>query len=67
MMRYDTRNRRTSGVIIYINKDIRFQIISTKNIEQNTWISAIRLMGLYNEIIICNVIRQAQMMEYLLI
>lgn len=55
LIQCDSLNSRTDGVLTFIHNDLKYKIIETKNIDQNTWISTVKLMGIYKEIMICNV------------
>lgn len=55
MVQCITRNGRTGGVMTFVQKKIKFETITNKNINQNVWINTIQLKEKYNGIVICNV------------
>lgn len=55
MVRCNTNNGRTGGVLNYVRQDIKYKVICNKNIEDNTWLSAIKVTGEYHLIVICNI------------
>lgn len=55
LVRCNTCNKRTGGVLTYIKKNIQFEEITNKSMEQIAWLSTVKLGGKsYADIIICN-------------
>lgn len=42
LIQCDSLNSRTDGVLIFIHNDLKYKIIETKNIDQNTWICTVK-------------------------
>lgn len=55
VVRTNTENNRTGGVLTYIYQGIEFKVLNTKNVENNFWINTVQLMGKYEGTVICNV------------
>lgn len=55
VVRCDTCNSRTGGVLTYVKRNILFEEITNKSVEQNVWLSTVKLIGKkYADIIVCN-------------
>lgn len=55
LVRCNTNNSRTGGVLTFIKGKIHYEEIKNKSIEQNVWLSTIKISGKRNgDIIICN-------------
>lgn len=55
MVQFNTNNRKTGSVMIFVQKKIKFMVITNNNINKNAWINTIQLKNKYKGIIICNV------------
>lgn len=54
LIRTNSQNYRTGGVLTYIQNDIDYKLLYSENIDNNVWINAIQLTGKYDNTIICN-------------
>lgn len=55
LVRCNSSNSRTGGLLTYIREQIQYNIIKIKEIEKNIWISIVKLIGIHQGIVVCNV------------